>query len=213
MDCEISVSRRIPITQDESATESDKATARAICMGDTSAWDEFFDRYSSWVYRFAYHHLGGNHADAEDLCSDILMAAAGSIKTYDATRGSLDVWLLGVSRHRLARFCRRRRNEVPLIPEVLDTIPAHEGESMGVLTDEMLTRDAVNRALYSLPERQASALVGKYVDGYSIEELARLSRTTPKAIESLLSRARAAFRSALGELHQDSSGGDRIGTE
>lgn len=210
MDSRISISRRAPVTPDESA-ETDRSMARAVSRGDVRAWDDFFDRYSSWVYRFAYHHLGGNHADAEDLCSDILMTAAGSIKSYDATRGSLDVWLLGIARHRLARFCRRRRMELPLIPDLADTSPAEDPNAREDFTEELLTRDVVNRALFSLPQRQASALIGKYVDGYSIEELARLGRSTPKAVESLLSRARSAFRLALDELLERGSGGELDG--
>jgi RNA polymerase sigma-70 factor (ECF subfamily) len=68
-------------------------------------------------------------------------------------------------------------------------------------------RDLVNRALAGLPQRQAAALIGKYVSGYSVEELANHMRSTPKAVESLLSRARAAFRAAFQALHDSGSGG------
>lgn len=130
--------------------DADGILARNMSKGDAHAWDSFFDRYSQWTYRFAYHHLNRNHADAEDLCSDIMMTAAGSIRKYDATRGRLDVWLLGLARHRLARFCRRHRMECPLIPEVVDS---EDSEQLDKLMEDTATRDAVNRALYSLPER------------------------------------------------------------
>ncbi|MBI3948203.1 MAG: sigma-70 family RNA polymerase sigma factor [Armatimonadetes bacterium] len=175
----------------------DDKLARAVARGDTDAWDRFFDRYSAWAYRFAYHHLDRSHADAEDLCADILMTAARSLHRFDARRGTLDLWVLGLARHRLARFCRRRRRDLPLIPEILDAEESESGPSTDDLLEAMVTRDAVNRALASLPERQARALVGKYVEGYTVEELARLLGATPKAVESLLSRARAAFRTTL----------------
>lgn len=175
--------------------DADEALARAVAQGDTDAWDRFFDRYSSWAYRFAYHHLDRNHADAEDLCGDVLLTAAQSIHRFDARRGTLDLWVLGVARHRLARFCRRRRRHLPLIPEALDA--EESAPTTDDLLDVMVTRDAVNRALASLPERQARALVGKYVEGRTVEELSRVLGATPKAVESLLSRARAAFRTTL----------------
>lgn len=188
----------------------DEALARAIAAGDTDAWDRFFDRYSPWVYRFAYAHLNGNHADAEDLCSDVMLTAAKSIGKFDPQRGELDLWLRGVARHRLARFCRSRRIELPLIPDLVDQSSDSETVSPD-LAEQVQMRDAVNRALACLPERQASALVAKYVEGYSTDELARQHQSSPKAIESLLVRARAAFRSAFNRLQDGSPGGTHRG--
>ena len=193
------------------ASSSDEALARHIATGDVAAWDEFFDRYASWAYRFAYHHLASNHADAEDLCSDILMTVAKCMRQYDESRGSLDVWLLGVARHRLARFCRRRRREAPLMPDAVEAGANPEEVVPDSRVDASLTRQIVNRALASLPQRQAAVLVGKYVVGYTVEELARSHDITPKAVESLLSRARAGFRHAFRELLEGVSGGDHRG--
>jgi len=185
--------------------DADQELARRIAAGDLGAWDHFFDHYAPWAYRFAYRHLGANHADAQDFCSDIMITAARCIKQFDASRGTLDSWLLGVARHRLARFCRSRRLELPLVP---DLAAANPSAPLPDTTDASLTRDLVNRALASLPQRQAAALVGKYVAGYTVEELARRAAVTPKAVESLLSRARAAFRSVFSALLESSAGGD-----
>jgi RNA polymerase sigma-70 factor (ECF subfamily) len=191
-----------------SGAGDDAAIARRIAAGDVAAWGAFFERYAPWAYRFAHHHLAGNHADAEDLCSDIMMTAARSIGRFDSRRGTLDVWLLGLARHRLARFCRRRRIEVPLVPDVA-TMEAHSASSVSdCASDAALQRAVVNRALASLPERQAAALIGKYVAQHTVEELSAQMGSTPKAIESLLSRARAAFRCAFSALLKDGSGGE-----
>ena len=198
MDSSMSLSRQNALTDD--ALSRDELLAREIAAGDTNAWARFFDRYFTWTYRFAYRHLNSNRADAEDLCSDILMTAARSIRQYNSTRGALDVWLLGIARHRLARFCRNRRMEVPTLPEFRNDVENPEIALNLFSTDSMLMRDTVNRALASLPERQAAVLIGKYIEGYSVEEIARAEKTTPKTIESLLTRARVAFRTAFKAL-------------
>ncbi|MBE9566795.1 MAG: RNA polymerase sigma factor, partial [Proteobacteria bacterium] len=150
----------------------DAALARRIAERDVAAWETIFDQYAPWAYRFAYHHLNGNHADAEDLCSDILMTAARSIKHFDPRRGDLDAWIRGLARHRLSRFCRQRRREFLLVPA-----PDAEDENPEVPLSDPLTeashqRDLINRALASLPPRQAHVLIRKYVSGYSVEEMA-----------------------------------------
>lgn len=188
--------------------KADAALARRISSGDVVAWETFFEQYAPWAYRFAYHHLDSNHADAEDLCSDILMVAARAIKGYDSRLGTLDTWLLGLARHRLSRFCRRRRREPPIVPEVNVSEANPETPISDPWTEASHQRDLVNRALASLPPRQADVLVGKYVSGYTVEELASRTQSTPKAVESLLSRGRAAFRSAFASLLESGSGGE-----
>jgi len=195
----------------EAATDADEALARRIAAGDVTAWEQFFNHYFAWTYRFAYSHLNGNRADAEDLCSDILMTAAKSIKQFNRARGTLDLWLLGIARHRLAHFCRRRKIELPLIPEILVEEADSDTSMAEVSSEAALLRDVVNRALASLPARQAAVLIGKYIAGYSVDELATSAETTPKAIESLLSRARAAFRLAFTALMREGLRGSKNG--
>lgn len=194
-DCDMILAEQPELSRDAESVNSDEALAGAVAKGDLDAWGRFFDRFLPWTYRFAYYHLGMNRADGEDLCSDILEIAARSIGNYDATRGTLDVWMLGVARHRLARFCRRRRMEVPETPEVIES--AQGDVRVSSLEDQVLTREQVHCVLTGLPERQATVLIGKYLEGYSVEQLARMLETTPKAIEMLLRRGRQAFRAAF----------------
>jgi RNA polymerase sigma-70 factor, ECF subfamily len=204
------VENALDITQQSGLPDEasrDQQLAAAIAAGDTAAWETFFTGYSPWVYRFAYHHLSGNQADAEDLCSDILLTAARAIKGYNRARGSLDMWLLGIARHRLSRFCKERRLHRPLLANLSEADTRGEFPLSEKLWETSLTGAAVNRALAGLPQRQAAVLLDKYVSGLSVEEIARAAGATEKAIESLLSRARAAFRAAYRSLLWEGRGG------
>ncbi len=187
--------------------KTEEALAQLISHGDVAAWETFFDQYAPWAYRFAYHHLGGNQADAEDLCSDILMVAARGIKGFDSRKGTLDSWMLGLARHRLSHFCRKRRKEAPFLPAVDALETRTELDISDPWTEASNQRDLVNCALASLPQRQAAVLIGKYVSGYSVDELANHLQTTSKAVESLLSRARTSFRSTFACLLEKSGSG------
>lgn len=171
--------------------DSDKLMAARIAGGDKAAWGWFFDHYSPWAYRYAYWSLNQNKADAEDLCSDIMLSAAKSIGTFDSRRGDLDAWVHGLARKRLAHFCRSRKIELPITE--CDSIPAPSAVPFE-------SKEAVNLALASIPQRQAAALIAKYVDGCTTDEVADIMGSTPKAAESLLTRARAAFRTAFNTL-------------
>ena len=60
-------------------------------------------------------------------------------------------------------------------------------------------RDRVLAALDRLPATQRAALLLAYADGLSVREIGRTLGRSEKAVESILTRGRAGFRSAYGE--------------
>ncbi|MEZ5331245.1 MAG: sigma-70 family RNA polymerase sigma factor [Thermoanaerobaculia bacterium] len=63
----------------------------------------------------------------------------------------------------------------------------------------------VQVALDHLPPRYGDALEWKYIHGLSVKEIAPLLDVSPKAAESLLTRARIAFRDGFDSLVEASS--------
>ncbi|KRT63161.1 MAG: ECF subfamily RNA polymerase sigma-24 factor [Chloroflexi bacterium CSP1-4] len=60
-------------------------------------------------------------------------------------------------------------------------------------------REAILRALHGLPALQRAVLVFHYADGLPVREIARRLGKSESATESLMTRAREAFRRAYGE--------------
>jgi RNA polymerase sigma factor (sigma-70 family) len=58
----------------------------------------------------------------------------------------------------------------------------------------------VHAALDRLPPHYAQALEWKYLEGATMKEISARIDSTPKAVESLLTRARNAYRDALSAL-------------
>jgi RNA polymerase sigma-70 factor (ECF subfamily) len=91
-----------------------------------------------------------------------------------------------VVRNHLRARSRDRRRTRPLAdaPEPAAAPPADDGAR-------------VAEALARLPERYERALRAKYLDRRSVAEIAAEAGETEKAVESLLTRARQAFREAF----------------
>ena len=64
---------------------------------------------------------------------------------------------------------------------------------------ELLHR-VVEATLDALPGHYGEVLEWKYLDGHSVQEIASRLELGPKAAESLLTRAREAFRDAIEDL-------------
>jgi RNA polymerase sigma-70 factor (ECF subfamily) len=77
------------------------------------------------------------------------------------------------------------------------------------LLEEVERADVVRAALLCLHEEQRRVLLDKYVGGLSVVDIAERSGRTAKAVESLLSRARARLRGLLAPYFAAPTGGGR----
>jgi RNA polymerase sigma-70 factor (ECF subfamily) len=154
---------------------------------------EMYEETLPVVYGFVMLRVGGNRALTEDITADTYAAA---VKLYNAGRADEVTvsWLRTVARRRL--IDRWRRDTVAADNVVKLVQPAAEP------TDDHV-RARVNAALAALTESQRQALVLQHIEGYSVTEVAELLGRTTKGTESLLARARAAFRGAFEEAEHD----------
>ncbi len=164
----------------------------------TTAADDFAAMYDAAlpvVYGFISLRVGGNRSLAEDLTAD---AFAAAVSEYRAGRPEVVTtsWLCTVAKRRLIDLWRREsvasKNVVSLADHRDVTDAADSGE-----------RELVVQALGALSSEQQAALVMQHVEGFSVAEIAEILGRTTKAAESLLSRARRAFRDAYSEIDDD----------
>ncbi len=189
-------------------THIDKAMAKRIVAGDEAAFRALFDRVFPRLYRYAAARLGGDPDAATEVVQQTFLKA---IERLDEYRGEapLYAWFVRICHNAIVDLHRQRSREashVLLVEDhaqvraVLDalTAPATEGP-----LDQACARDLsrlVQAILDRLPPRYGDVLEWKYVEGLTVKEIAARLETGPKAAESLLSRARAAFREAVEAL-------------
>jgi RNA polymerase sigma-70 factor (ECF subfamily) len=172
----------------------ERALAEAAKRGDEDAWRALFERHADAAYRFAYVRTGRHRERAEEAVQEAWMIAVRRLGSFDARRGSFGAWLQGILTNVLAnqyrRWARRDTSETSL-------------DSVAAASESPSHDDRLALALTELPAGYQDALRAKYVDGHTTQEIADRFGRTPKAIESLLSRARVALREAYGRLTLD----------
>ncbi|HEY4761663.1 MAG TPA: RNA polymerase sigma factor [Thermoguttaceae bacterium] len=183
----------------------DLSLARRTVTGDEAALAEFYKRYADPLFAFIYHSLGGVRSDAEEIWQETLLTALRSLEKYSGN-SSLFTWLCGIARKKIADRLRSRGQPITMFSEVsnkqLASLLAH-----GPLPEEILTRREVRlrvvEVLMELPEEYRLALTERYAEERSVEEVAQLLGKSYKATESILSRARAAFRDQLSQYDKE----------
>jgi RNA polymerase sigma-70 factor (ECF subfamily) len=182
-----------------SPARHDIELARRVAEGDRGALEVLCERYADSLYAFIAHHADISLADIDDVWQETLMAAVSSLSSYRGDSG-LFTWLCAIARHKLADFERRagrtRSHEEPVSPADLAL-----SIDTGLLPDGLLHQKAVQLAvvdaLAALPDDYRVALVARYAEERTVEEVAARLGRSYKATESLLARARLAFRDAI----------------
>jgi RNA polymerase sigma-70 factor, ECF subfamily len=180
---------------------SDLDLARRVLAGDESAFDEFFAAYFPRLHRFARLRLGANDDSAEDVVQATLIKALDKLHTYRG-EAPLFTWLCTFCRREISGWYRRagRHAEVSLEDERGEARGLLDPTALPPLDDpaQALDRRELTRLVHAtldlLPGNYADALEWKYIEGLSVAEIAERLGLGYKATESLLTRARQAFR-------------------
>jgi RNA polymerase sigma-70 factor, ECF subfamily len=183
---------------------SDVELARRVLAGDESASEAFFAEYFPRLYRFARIRLGGDDQSAEEIVQATLIRAVRKLHTYRG-EAALFTWLCTIARREIGAWLERagRSPETALVEDDPRVRLALDAAAALVHTDpesEAGRRELSRRVqltLDSLPERYGQVLEWKYIEGVSVDEIARRLGSGYKAAESQLTRARQAFRDAF----------------
>jgi len=176
----------------------DIVLARAVASGDAMSLRSFFDTYADLLFAFLRHRMEGSRADVEDAWQETLAAAVRGVGSYRG-ESSLFTWMCGIARRKAADAARRAGRRSSEVVEAA-ALPPLGDEPFEVATIERTdVKDRVIEVLGGLPVDQRTALVDRCVHRRSVPDIARRLGRTYKATESLLSRAREAFRAAWEE--------------
>lgn len=158
----------------------------AVLAGDARAWQSWYDESFAALDAYVVWRCGGLRDLADEVVQETWLTAVKRIRRFDPDRGSFAGWLCGIAANLLRNQLRRRR--ISRSASLNGDLPARSQEQSW----------HVAAALAELPEHYERVLRLKYLERKGVAEIATEWGDSPKAIESLLSRARAAFKTAYG---------------
>ena len=178
----------------EPSETTDRTLIEKTARGDQDAFASLIRRHQNLVLSIAYRFLG-SRADAEDAAQEVFIRMWGAAPRY-RPEAPLGAYLRTVA----VNYCLDlKRKKIRLVTTAFEEEPGGTQDPHGEV--EGLERGtALRAALQSLPASQRMAVVLFHFEGLDVREVARLLETSPKAVESLLSRARSALRERLHPL-------------
>lgn len=155
-----------------------------------SALLQLYDEALPHVYGYLVRRCD-TAATAEDLTAETFLAAVKASQSG----GEVNVpWLIGTARHKLVDHWRRTGRNRRLLEELWETTdpPIDDNEPVDALH--------VREVLTHLLPHHRTALTLRYLDGLPVDQVATLVERSLHATESLLTRAKAAYRQAAADL-------------
>jgi RNA polymerase sigma-70 factor (ECF subfamily) len=179
--------------------------------GDEAAFESLYLAHHDELWRFAYTYVRSRDV-AEELVQDVFLAIWGTRATWEVhTR--VRAWMYASVRHLALNHLRHERvvtrsiyagrHSASETEQAMGASQLHETTMGAPPMDQQLSLEAkeideaVVHAIAELPERRRIAMTLRWKHDMSSLEIARVLGTTPEAVRTLLTRARADLASLL----------------
>jgi RNA polymerase sigma-70 factor (ECF subfamily) len=177
-------------------TTTDADAVRRVLEGDAEAFRILVDRYYDRCLRLATHLLGAG-GDAEDAVQDALLRAYRHLGAYQE-RDRFSAWLFRIVVNQCRTIGARRRGVQALHQrawiEQGDAEPAEEHPA-----EREATREELERALGRLDADQREAVVLKFTEDMTYDEMAAVTGVGVSALKMRVQRACKRLRAMLTE--------------
>ena len=164
----------------------------ADLCADDRAFASWYDTALPRVYGFVYARTGGDSALAEDVTAMAFLEAVRARRSFTGASDPV-TWICSIARNRLIDHFRSESRDRARRLRLIVT----EADTQDEAWRHLDARDAALSALAALPSSERLALTLRYIDGYSVREIAGLMGRSEAATESLLVRARDRVRAAF----------------
>lgn len=186
----------------------DRKLIKRLLAGDERAFNQFFDENYSRLYRFTLVRLSGEADPTAEIVQGTLSKALRKIRSYRG-EAALFTWLCTICRNEIADWARKNARyrehvvlteDYPDIRAAVESLDGPESDDPGHRYQRYEAARLIQVALDRLPPRYGDALEWKYIQGFSVREIAQRMNVTHDAAQSILARAKRAFQEIYSTL-------------
>ena len=174
----------------------ERAIIQQVLAGDAEAYARLVDAHYDRCARIAFRILG-NREDAEEAIQDAFLRAFRALGSYE-DRERFSAWLTRI----LVNQCRTVLARAHRREAVFSDVDVLEAEYL--VESDVETRDGawpdLEHALSRLPADQREAIVLRYADDLTYDEMARVTGAGESALKMRVQRAFARLRVLLTEV-------------
>ena len=186
----------------------DRKLVKQLLAGREQAFNQFFNENFARLYRFVIPRVSSDEETAQEIVQTALSRALEKIHSYRG-ESALFTWLCVIARNEIVDWSRRNARyrghivlteDFPEIQAAVNSILAPPADDPHKHYQKYEMSRLIHVALDKLPPKYGDALEWKYIQGYSVKEIAAKMDLSPEAAQSLLARAKRAFQDIYSSL-------------
>ncbi|MBI3241187.1 MAG: sigma-70 family RNA polymerase sigma factor [Chloroflexi bacterium] len=152
--------------------------------GDADAAAELYNRHVSAIYRYFYFRVNES-AVAEDLTGEVFLKMTEGLPRFNDRGVPLAAWLFRIAHDRLIDYRRATRRPIEELSEAIVDNGADPETWAGLRMDS----NQLSQEIASLTDEQKTVIQLRFIEGYSLEDTARLMGKTVGAVKAMQHRA------------------------
>ncbi len=167
-----------------------------FAQGDEACLQEVFRRSAPLIYTIAYRALGSS-TDGEEITQEVFVSAWRARENYQAEKGSVSGWLIGIARHRIVDRQRARGRDLRLVQAVTKQTDVQvQPEAFSTLIDRIVLTEEIGR----LPHPRGTILRLAFWEERSYPQIAEQLDLPLGTVKSHARRALLHLRTRLAEV-------------
>ena len=169
-------------------------------QGDAAAFEALVTAHEKMVYNLVYRMVG-NTEDAQDISQEVFLKAYRYLARFNR-QASFSTWIYQIAVNTAIDELRRRKGK-----ETLSLEEEYEGDKKNFhkqyaspgpnVEEQVLEKEGLHslkQAVFALPEEQKTVVILRDMEGFSYEEIARITGTALGTVKSRLARGREQLR-------------------
>ncbi|MFA5750099.1 MAG: sigma-70 family RNA polymerase sigma factor [Candidatus Shapirobacteria bacterium] len=157
--------------------------------------EEFYKKYYFGLKKFVAQKID-DEGVVDEIVNDVMLAGINSISGFNKKCSEFS-WLCSIAKHKVIDYYRKKKIKMvlfsvnPIFEEIVDKALSPERD---VLKNEL--KDEIKKTFDEIKKGYKKILRLKYVEGFKVNEIAKKTNLSVKAVESRLVRAKKQFREA-----------------
>lgn len=142
--------------------------------------------------------------DAEDLCQDIFMRVHSNIRKYRG-ESKLTTWICSIAYNVTIDFIRKKKREIISHTGNLEEMAAKKPAitNPGIEMEKSDTRKIIHELLNTLPLNYRTVITLYHLEGFSYEEISKITELPEGSVKSYLHRGREQLRKGLLQFYPE----------
>jgi RNA polymerase sigma-70 factor, ECF subfamily len=165
---------------------------------DPEAYGELYDHYVERIYRFILFKVSSVE-DAEDISAEVFLKSWQYIRNTDKKIGNLNALLYKMARNAVIDYYRnKRRNELPMSDQSqYENIM--EQRNLEEEIDVKIGVNNIEKYLDQLKDEYREVVILRYIEQYSVNEIAEILNKSTSNIRVILHRAIKRLKELIGD--------------